>query len=1066
MPVEFLTDAQVAAYGRFTGPPSRVQLKRFFFLDDADRRRVDQRRWDSHRLGFAVQLGTVRFLGTFLADPLEVPAAVVAYLAAQLRIAEPACFRRYADRAKTPYEHAWEIRRAYGYREFGEAEAELRAFLAARAWASPEGPHALFDRATGWLLAHKVLLPGATTLARLVAAVRAAAAERLWRTLTDAADRLDPALRRQLEGLLAVEAGARASLLERLRTPPSRLSGPALVRALERVEAVRALGAGAAALAAALAAVPPTRLRALARYGLTAKAPQLRRLAEPRRTATLLATARELGPRALDDALDVFDGLLATTLLGRAEREARESARDRLRDLLRRLARVAAASAVLVVVVQYLLDALATDDAVPLAELWRQIERHVGGEPALTAAVATVVALAPAPDAEEDADAAWRAELVKHYRTVRPFLPRLPEVVGFGAVEGGRAVLEAVRRLPALLAQKVVRRADVAGELVAGSWRRFVYLPPPPPVPLPEPSAARGDRARGRRGGPGAGDRGDEVDRRAYALCVLEHLHHALRRRDVFAAGSDRWGDPRARLLDGAAWARAKPEVLTALGLPEEPAAHLAELAGALDAAYREAAARLPAHPALEVTPDPRGRPRLHLARLAAEPEPPSLVDLRRRVRRLLPAVELPELLLEVHAWTGYLDEFTHVSEAGARLDGLPLSVAALLVAEACNLGLRPVAQDATPALTRDRLSHVDQNYVRAETLRAANARLLAAQATIPLAQAWGGGLVATVDGLRFVVPVATVHAGPNPRYFGVERGVTWLNALNDQRVGPGALLVPGTVRDSLYTLDLLLNLDGGPRPRVVVSDTASYSDLVFGLFRILGYQFAPRIADLADTRLWRLDAPGYPGHRADYGPLNGVARSRIHPRRIAQNWPDMLRVVGSLVTGAVRAYDLLRMLSRDGRPAALGQAFTDYGRLAKTQHLLAVLDADDTFRRQLTARLNLHEGRHRLARRLCHGQKGELRQRYREGQEDQLGALGLVLNAIVLWNTRYLDAALLRLRAEGYPVRDEDVEWLSPRGCEHINLLGRYHSALAERVARGRLRPLREPPAGEAAAD
>jgi hypothetical protein len=556
MPVEFLTDAQVAAYGRFTGPPSRAQLKRFFFLDDAARRRADRRRRDSHRLGFAVQLGTVRFLGTFLGDPLEVPREAVAYLAAQLGIADPSCFREYAARAKTPYEHAWEIRRAYGYREFGEAEDEVRAFVAARAWTTNDGPHALFDRATGWLLEHKVLLPGATTLAKLVAAVRAAAAARLWAVLAAAAARLDPALCARLDGLLAVEAGARASPLERLRTPPTRLSGPALVRALERVEAVRALGAGvpggaegAGALADALAAVPPTRLRALARYGLTAKAPQLRRLAEPRRTATLLATARELAPRALDDALDVFDGLLATKLLGRAEREAREAVRDRLRDLLHRLARLAAASTVLAVVIQHLLDALVTDDAVPLAELWRRIERLVGGEPALTAAVATVVALAPAPDAAEDADAAWRAELVKRYGTVRPFLPRLPAVVGFGAVEEGRAVLEAVRRLPALLAQKVVRREEVAGELVAGSWRRFVYGTAPAAPAAP----------------------GDEVDRRAYALCVLEHLHHALRRRDVFAAGSDRWGDPRARLLDGAAWARVRPETLTALGLPEQP---------------------------------------------------------------------------------------------------------------------------------------------------------------------------------------------------------------------------------------------------------------------------------------------------------------------------------------------------------------------------------------------------------------------------------------------------------------------------------------------------------------
>src|SRR3954452_2514535 len=99
MPIEFLPAAQAAAYGRFGGAPARAQLERFFFLDDADRQRIDRRRpgprRDSHRLGSALQLGTVRFLGTFLADPLAVPAEVVAYVAGQLGIAEPSCLAAY-----------------------------------------------------------------------------------------------------------------------------------------------------------------------------------------------------------------------------------------------------------------------------------------------------------------------------------------------------------------------------------------------------------------------------------------------------------------------------------------------------------------------------------------------------------------------------------------------------------------------------------------------------------------------------------------------------------------------------------------------------------------------------------------------------------------------------------------------------------------------------------------------------------------------------------------------------------------------------------------------------------
>ena len=99
-----------------------------------------------------------------------------------------------------------------------------------------------------------------------------------------------------------------------------------------------------------------------------------------------------------------------------------------------------------------------------------------------------------------------------------------------------------------------------------------------------------------------------------------------------------------------------------------------------------------------------------------------------------------------------------------------------------------------------------------------------------------------------------------------------------------------------------------------------------------------------------------------------------------------------------------------------------------------------------------------RLARAVFHGKRGELRQRYQEGQEDQLGALGLVVNMIVLWNTLYIEAVLDQLRKEGYPVQDEDVPHFPPLMYEHINMLGRYPFAVPESVERGELRPLKNP--------
>ena len=105
---------------------------------------------------------------------------------------------------------------------------------------------------------------------------------------------------------------------------------------------------------------------------------------------------------------------------------------------------------------------------------------------------------------------------------------------------------------------------------------------------------------------------------------------------------------------------------------------------------------------------------------------------------------------------------------------------------------------------------------------------------------------------------------------------------------------------------------------------------------------------------------------------------------------------------------------------------------------------------------MNRGEGRHGVARHVFHGQRGELRQRYRQGQEDQLGALGLVVNMVVLWNTWYLQDALDELRSTGQEVRPEDVERLAPLRFQHINVHGTYHFVLPESVAQGHHRPLR----------
>jgi TnpA family transposase len=198
-----------------------------------------------------------------------------------------------------------------------------------------------------------------------------------------------------------------------------------------------------------------------------------------------------------------------------------------------------------------------------------------------------------------------------------------------------------------------------------------------------------------------------------------------------------------------------------------------------------------------------------------------------------------------------------------------------------------------------------------------------------------------------------------------VGRGVTYDTFTADQFTGVHSIVIPGTLRDSRYILEGLLEQETSLQPLALMADTAGVSDRIFGLFWLLGYQLSPRLADVGESRFWRIDP------QADDAALNALARQRINLPLIARNWDAMLRVAGSLLLGTVRASALLRSLLRSGRPSTLARALGELGRIPKTLYLLSYLD-DETYRRRILLQLNRGEGRHRLARATFHGQRGE----------------------------------------------------------------------------------------------
>jgi TnpA family transposase len=887
-----------------------------------------------------------------------------------------------------------EIKTRLGYKDFDEQPEKWRLlrWLYERAWLTAERSFVLFDLTTARLVDRKIILPGVTTLARLVASVRDRAENRLWKILSSLPSHTQI---KNLEGLL-LEEGGRQTKLDRLRHGPTRFSAPAQVAALERLLEVRNIGVGTIDLSR----LPAGRVRSMARIASGVRAQTISRMSDERQIATLLSFAHVMEETAQDDALDVLN-LLVADLLRHSENEGKK-------DRLRTLKSMDEAALQLCKACEVLLDFELNDADV------RSIIFSAMSEIELEQALLKVLSIARPPDDN------YYQELLNKWRTVRRFLPLLLSTIEFRATEAAKPVLDALLFLKSIEGSNKPNMAKAPTSIVQKGWRRMVF------------------------------DHQGTIDRHAYTFCVLENLRDSLRSRDIFVAPSARWADPRAKLLQGEAWTAARPQVARALNLKVTPDDELAELKQELADAYSRVAANLPNNAFVRIEQE-NGKDVLVLSPLDALDEPGSLIELREDTKALLPLVDITEVLLEINARTGFAKAFTHLSEAGSRVDDLDMSVCAVLVAEACNIGLEPLVNQKVPALTRDRLLHVSQNYLRIDTITKSNACLVEAQSKLPLAQLWGGGEVASADGIRFIVPVRTINAGPNPKYFGVGRGVTYYNFTSDQFTGFHGIAVPGTVRDSLYVLDGLLEQQTCLQPTEIMTDTHGYTDIVFGLFWLLGYQFSPRLADLGESRFWRIDK------EADYGGLNDISRNVINANLIAQNWDDLLRVAGTLKSGKVSASEFMRTLRASSRPSALSKALAELGRVAKTLYLLNYID-DETYRRRILTQLNRQEGRHSVARATFHGQRGELRQRYREGQEDQLGALGLVVNVITLWNTIYLERALEHLRIQGRRIEPEDAARLSPLQHKNHNFLGRYPFALPEQVLRGEYRPLRTP--------
>jgi TnpA family transposase len=370
------------------------------------------------------------------------------------------------------------------------------------------------------------------------------------------------------------------------------------------------------------------------------------------------------------------------------------------------------------------------------------------------------------------------------------------------------------------------------------------------------------------------------------------------------------------------------------------------------------------------------------------------------------------------------------------------------ILADGINLGLTRMSESCRGASLRQ-LALVHDWHVSEAGYAEALARLIDAHRARPLSKIWGDGTKASSDGQHFFAGGhGEAIADVNARH-GNEPGVSFYTHISDQYGPFHTKVIAATAGEAPHVLDGLLYHQSGLQIDEHAVDTGGVSDHCFGLLPFFGYRFAPRMRDLKDRRM---HLP--PGMSVD--PLLAHWTDMKNPvdvKHAAAHWDELLHVATSIRSGTVTASAMLKKLSAYPRQNGLAVALRELGRLDRSLYMLRwLLDLD--LRRRAQTGLNKGEARNALARAIFFCQLGELRDRTFENQVYRASGLNLVVAAVILWNTRYLELAAADLGVE-----PEMMRHVAPLGWEHLSLTGDYAWDTADAPAPSELRPLRTKP-------
>ncbi len=1018
MPAQFLSAAERARFNSFPANLSVNEIIDHFTLTSSDHAQIPATASVVNQFGFALQLLLLRFLGFHLADFTSVPDAVTGFVASQLN-APPEQLTNYGTRGQTRNDHARTAERYLGFGHPSEDDyGRLTLWLQERAL-EHDRPVLLLQLLCERFLIEKLVRPGFSVIERMVTAARVAAETEIYRRLMPG---LDEARTQWLDSLLISPQPNHPSPLAWLRQSATANTPRTILTALDKLKRLQQWRVGEFDLSV----LNPNRRKQLAQIGFRSTAQALQRMPKAKRYPVMLAFLFQLHEEVLDELVELFDRMLQK-ISNRTDR--------RLVELEREIAHLAGDNLKLL---QNLMGVV-LDESVSDQDLRRVIYK-LFGEDKLRSAFSECERMT------EPLDDNYFKLLASRYSYLRQFIPTfltaLP-IDGNSETAGLREAIGILKELDGQGKRGGRRKIPAAAprDFIPAKWWNQVFAPD------------------------------DRINRKFYELAVLFELRRALRSGDVWVEGSRRFARLDSYLIPTDSWTKTRPTVCDLFMLPADGArqlqqrqAELEEVTLQFDILFDDLSANSPVllrkarreTPVFDEQIDLNGKINVRLennklvvTKLVGDEKSDSLKALDELISERLPAVELTDILIEVDAWTGFSKHFEHPNGNEPRSPDALAHCYAGILAQACNFGL--VQMGRMSGLSYRKLAWHTTWYLREETLKDAFSTLVNYQNRLPLAALWGDGTLSSSDGQRFPVGVKSRNAVTLPKYFGYGRGLTYYTWTSDQYSQFGTKVIPSTIRDATYVLDEILDNETELSILEHTTDTAGYTDLVFGLFDLLGLQFSPRLADLADQKLYRFDK------YICYNNVDDLIKAVINQDLILRHWDEMLRIAGSLKQGFVTASLLISKLQSYPRQNSIMRALQEYGRIGKTIFILKYLQSPD-YQKRVVRQLNKGEAIHSLRNFLFVANERQIRKRHQESQLNQAACLNLVTNAVTLWNTVYMSEVIEQLKREGYEVKREDVEHLSPARSEHINVYGRYYFNVEEGLKRKGLRALRNP--------